>query len=42
MKISQFMLIGSSLRSYLTYLYTEGRVKWSIQDNKMLWEATGN
>ena len=41
-RLSQFMLIGSTLRSYLTYLYAEGRVRWFIQDNKMLWEATGN
>lgn len=42
LRLSQFMLIGSSLRSYLTYLYTEGRVRWFFEDNKMLWEATGN
>lgn len=39
-RLSQFMLIGSTLRSYLTYLYTEGRVRWFIQDNKMLWQIT--
>ncbi len=41
-RLSQFMLIGSSLRSYLTYLYKEGRVRWFFEDNRMLWEATGN
>ena len=37
MRITQFMLIGTTLRSYLTYLYTEGRARWFIKDNKMLW-----
>ena len=37
MRITQFMLIGTTLRSYLTYLYTEGRARWFIKDNKMYW-----
>ena len=40
MKPSQYMLIGSSLRSYLTYLYEEGRVRWYFEDNRMFWAAT--
>ena len=40
LRLSQFMLIGSSLKSYLTYLYTEGRVRWFFKDNKMLWQRT--
>ena len=42
MRLSQFMLIGSSLRSYLTYLYEEGRVRWFFNDNKMYWEKVSN
>ena len=40
LRISQHMLVGSSLRSYLTYLYKEGRVRWFFEDNKLLWQAT--
>ena len=39
MRLSQYMLIGSTLRSYLTYLYKEGRVKWFFEGNKMYWQA---
>lgn len=38
-RLSQIMLIGSTIRSYLTYLYTEGRVRWFIENNKMYWQA---
>ncbi|MBO7122726.1 MAG: MBL fold metallo-hydrolase [Treponema sp.] len=41
LRLSQHMLIGSSLRSYLTYLYKEGRVRWFFEDNKMLWQTIG-
>ncbi|MEE3410862.1 MAG: MBL fold metallo-hydrolase [Treponema sp.] len=41
LRLSQFMLIGSSLRSYLTYLYKEGRVRWFFEDNKMYWQKAG-
>lgn len=40
LRLSQFMLIGSSLRSYLTYLCNEGRVRWFFEDNKMYWQTT--
>ena len=39
LRLAQFMLIGSTLRSYLTYLYKEGRVRWFFEDNKMLWQT---
>ena len=38
LKPSQFMLIGGTLRSYLTYLYKEGRAKWYFEENKMYWQ----
>lgn len=40
MRLSQFMLIGSSLRSYLTYLSSKGLVRWFFKDNKMYWQTT--
>ncbi len=33
----QFVLIGSTLRSYLSYLQKQGRVVHFIRDNRMLW-----
>lgn len=41
LRLSQFMLIGSSIRSYLTYLYKEGRVRWFFEKNKMYWQTVG-
>lgn len=41
-RLSQFMLIGSSLRSYLTCLYTEGRVRWFFEGNKMYWQTVAD
>ncbi|MCR4821427.1 MAG: MBL fold metallo-hydrolase [Treponema sp.] len=37
LKTSQFCLIGSTLRSYLTGLYESGRITYEIKDNRMLW-----
>ena len=39
LRTSQFCLIGSTLRSYLTGLYEEGRVSFEIVDNRMIWSA---
>lgn len=38
LKISQYCLVGSTLRSYLSGLYDEGRITYEIQNNKMLWK----
>lgn len=38
MNISQYVLIGSTVKSYLSYLYEEGKIKYEFIDNKMLWE----
>ncbi|WP_191015590.1 MBL fold metallo-hydrolase [Treponema zioleckii] len=38
--ISQFVLIGSTLRSYLTGLYEEEKIGWSIEDNILRWHRT--
>lgn len=37
MRLSQFMLIGSTLKSYITHLYETEKIKWSFKDNRMLW-----
>lgn len=39
MDFSQYVLAGSTVRSYLTYLKNEGRVRSSFMDNRLLWEA---
>ena len=39
MKLPQYVLIGSTLRSFLTSLYEKGRITYEIADNKMLWKA---
>lgn len=38
MKIAQYVLIGSTIRSYITALYEDKRITYKIQDNKMLWQ----
>ncbi len=38
LRLGQYVLVGSTIRSYLTYLYTEGRIRWFFKDNRMLWE----
>lgn len=40
MQASQYCLIGSTVRSYISSLQEEGKVTVSIQDNKMLWAKT--
>ncbi|MBQ7159046.1 MAG: MBL fold metallo-hydrolase [Treponema sp.] len=37
LKVSQFELIGSTVRSYLSSLYEDGRIAYDIIDNRMLW-----
>ena len=37
MKVNQYVLIGSTVKSYLSYLYDEGKLTYKILDNKMLW-----
>ena len=38
LRLSQFMLVGSTLRSYLTYLYEDERITWTFRENKMYWK----
>jgi hypothetical protein len=35
----QYVLIGSTLRSYLSYLKENGRLSVAIEDNRVVWRA---
>lgn len=35
----QYALVGSTIRSFLSYLYNEGRVAYDFINNKMFWSA---
>ncbi|QTQ11578.1 MBL fold metallo-hydrolase [Treponema parvum] len=37
--LAQFILIGCTIRSYLSYLYRSGKISFFIKDNRMLWRA---
>ncbi|MEN6347772.1 MAG: MBL fold metallo-hydrolase [Syntrophomonas sp.] len=39
MDFNQYVLVGSTVRSYLAYLHDQGKLKCEISDNKMLWQA---
>lgn len=38
MRLSQFMLVGSTIRSYISYLYETKKIKWVFRENKMYWK----
>ncbi|MCI8588984.1 MAG: MBL fold metallo-hydrolase [Bacilli bacterium] len=38
MNANQYVLIGSTLRSYLSYLYNQKKINYQFQENKMLWK----
>lgn len=38
MDMNQYVLVGSTIRSYLSYLFDEGRITYTFLDNKMLWQ----
>ncbi len=40
MSFQQYALVGSTVRSYLSYLKTAGRVDIRIRDGYLLWEST--
>lgn len=39
MNPNQYVLIGSTIRSYLSCLYEEERIKFEFKDNKMYWKT---
>ena len=40
MNLQQYALIGSTLRSYLSWLQDQGRIGYTFDDNRMLWQRT--
>ena len=40
MNFEQYVLIGSTVRSYLSWLKDAGRVSAVFEDNMLLWERT--
>ena len=39
MDANQYILVGSTVRSYLSYLYDIGKLIYVFKDNKMLWKT---
>lgn len=39
MNPNQYVLIGSTIKSYLSYLYDEGKVEYEFKENRMIWRA---
>ena len=39
MDFNQYVLVGSTVRSYLSYLHDEGKLECLIRDNKILWQT---
>ena len=37
MNAHQYVLVGSTIRSYLSYLYDESKIHYEFKDNKMYW-----
>lgn len=37
MNAGQYVLVGSTVKSYLSYLYDENKLSFEFKDNKMLW-----
>jgi len=37
---AQYALTGNTIRSFLSYLYDDGKAKYFFVDNKMIWERT--
>lgn len=38
MNVNQYVLIGSTVKSYLSYLCDEGRITYEFKNNKMFWK----
>ncbi len=39
MDFNQYVLVGSTVRSYLSYLHDEGKLDCLIMDNRMVWQT---
>lgn len=40
MNENQYVLVGSTIKSYLSYLHDEGKITTEITDNKMFWKIS--
>ena len=38
MNANQYILVGSTVRSYLSYLYDNDKIEYYFKDNKMIWK----
>ena len=38
MNANQYVLVGSTIKSYLSYLYDENKLSYEFKDNKMVWK----
>ena len=38
MNANQYVLVGSTIKSYLSYLYEENRISYEFKENKMFWK----
>ena len=38
MNANQYVLVGSTIKSYLSYLYDEDKLNYEFKDNKMVWK----
>ena len=38
MNINQYVLVGSTVKSYISYLTEENKITYEIKDNKVLWK----
>ncbi|HWP51023.1 MAG TPA: MBL fold metallo-hydrolase [Clostridia bacterium] len=41
MDFNQYVLVGSTVRSYLSYLYDKGSLMTEFSENRLLWRSTG-
>ena len=39
LNFEQYVLVGSTIRSYLAWLKDQGRVKVEFADNRLLWQG---
>lgn len=42
LNLEQYVLVGSTIKSYLSYLYDEGKLSYIFKDNKMFWKQNNN
>lgn len=40
MNVNQYVLIGSTIKSYLSYLKDENKITYEFKENKMIWKQT--